>query len=389
ASYNVIPFGFSDPIDNGGRLTTLTNPADPLASRNGWHDFGLGAGSVSATQGNNIIASSNPQNARNALQNPRVAVQNFNFNFNLNPNVAATPNSQNSAAGVTNMFYVTNTFHDVLFHYGFDEPAGNFQVSNFGRGGRGNDPVIATAQDGSGVNNANFASPPDGTPGRMRMFLFTAANPDRDAALENDIIIHEIGHGVSTRLTGGPANSNCLRSSQSSGMGEGWSDFFGVLTQMKQEDTRNTDVGVGVFVTQRAAGVRRNPYKKSKHVRDIEDHKPRNPHAIGEVWNSMLYEVYWNMVDKEGFAPPSTLIAQRNSNRGNVNMMKLIIDSLKLQPCNPTLIQSRNAIVQADQVRFGGSHRCEIFRGFAKRGLGVNARDDGAFVNNFDVPQGC
>ena len=50
-----------------------------------------------------------------------------------------------------------NIVHDVFYLYGFNEPAGNFQKDNFGKGGRGNDAVIANAQDGSGFNNANFA----------------------------------------------------------------------------------------------------------------------------------------------------------------------------------------------------------------------------------------
>jgi extracellular elastinolytic metalloproteinase len=58
--------------------------------------------------------------------------------------------------------------HDVFYQYGFDEKSGNFQDWNFGKGGLGNDAVIANAQDGSGTNNANFATPPDGQHGRMR-----------------------------------------------------------------------------------------------------------------------------------------------------------------------------------------------------------------------------
>lgn len=48
--------------------------------------------------------------------------------------------------------------HDVFYKYGFDEKSGNFQMDNFGRGGKGDDAVIANAQDGAGTNNANFAT---------------------------------------------------------------------------------------------------------------------------------------------------------------------------------------------------------------------------------------
>lgn len=71
---------------------------------------------------------------------------------------------------------------------------------------------------GSGKNNANFATPPDGRRPRMStvnfviigMYVWDLTKPMRDGDLESGIIIHEYSHGISIRLTGGPANSNCL-----------------------------------------------------------------------------------------------------------------------------------------------------------------------------------
>mgnify|MGYP000994546173 CR=1 FL=1 len=77
-----------------------------------------------------------------------------------------------------NLFYLNNVIHDVLYRHGFDEAAGNFQVNNFGKGGTGNDPVNAEAQDGSGTDNANFSTPADGSSPRMQMYLWTGAQPD-------------------------------------------------------------------------------------------------------------------------------------------------------------------------------------------------------------------
>jgi extracellular elastinolytic metalloproteinase len=54
------------------------------------------------------------------------------------------------------------------------------------------------------------------------MYLWNTANPYRDGDLEAGIVIHELAHGLSTRLTGGPANSGCLGWGESGGMGEGW-----------------------------------------------------------------------------------------------------------------------------------------------------------------------
>jgi hypothetical protein len=115
--------------------------------------------------------------------------------------------------------------HDRMYNLGFTESARNFQLSNHGRGGAQNDRVLAEAQDGSGTNNANFATPPDGFSPRMQTFLFTRGTntlaDDRDSSMDADIVFHEYGHGVSNRLIG---NGSGLTGIQSRAMGEGWSE---------------------------------------------------------------------------------------------------------------------------------------------------------------------
>ncbi|KAJ3196125.1 Fungalysin/Thermolysin Extracellular metalloproteinase 5, partial [Dinochytrium kinnereticum] len=59
---------------------------------------------------------------------------------------------------------------------------------------------------------------------------------------------------------------------------------------------------------------------------------------------------------------------------------------MKLQPCNPTVLAARDAILQADKVLHAGKYVCEIWKGFAKRGLGVNATYG---VDNFELGDGC
>ena len=76
-----------------------------------------------------------------------------------------------------NLFYLNNVAHDALYRHGFNEAAGNFQANNFGLGGTGNDPVNAEAQDGSGVDNANFSTPNDGSAPRMQMYLWSGTTP--------------------------------------------------------------------------------------------------------------------------------------------------------------------------------------------------------------------
>ena len=84
----------------------------------------------------------------------------------------------NRDVAVQNLFYLNNIVHDVLYRHGFVEAEGNFQADNFGLGGLGNDPVNAEAQDGGGTDNANFATPADGSSPRMQMYLWTGSAPN-------------------------------------------------------------------------------------------------------------------------------------------------------------------------------------------------------------------
>jgi len=95
-------------------------------------------------------------------------------NFLAAADLAAQPSTAtNQAVAVQNLFYLNNRVHDILYRKGFDEAAGNFQADNFGLGGSGGDPVKAEAQDGSGLDNANFATPRDGRSPRMQMYLWS------------------------------------------------------------------------------------------------------------------------------------------------------------------------------------------------------------------------
>lgn len=98
-------------------------------------------------------------------------------------------------ASIVQLFYTANTYHDLLYTLGFTESAGNFQWNNSAHGGRDKDYVILNAQDGSGFSNANFATPPDGIPGRMRMYIWIESTPSRDGSFDAGIVIHEYTHG--------------------------------------------------------------------------------------------------------------------------------------------------------------------------------------------------
>jgi len=113
------------------------------------------------------------------------------------------------------------------------------------------------------------------------------------------------------------------------------------------------------------------------------------PHPLGEVWTGMLWDMYWKFVELYGFDPDWT-----NENSGNHKAVFLVMEGMKMQPCNPGFIEGRDAILMADREIFSGEHQCLIWDVFARRGLGTKAvggdrdnRNDG--VQNFESLPTC
>ncbi|KAI8056202.1 Fungalysin metallopeptidase-domain-containing protein [Syncephalis plumigaleata] len=383
ATYNVLKL--SDKRPDTSARTLVTNPQDRIASPKGWHY--LNGTETNTTEGNNahaLIPSYRPTTTPKFQPNATNHVFDFPLDLTKDPGTY-------KAAAVTNLFYITNMMHDIFYRYGFDEVAGNFQQDNFGKGGAGNDSVIAYAQDPDDMNNARFTTLPDGEHGEMYMFIWDRTRPMRDGDFMNEIVMHEYSHGISTRLTGGPANVDCLIEGESGGMGEGWSDFFAIALQMKSTDTRNTTYTMGEYVY--GQNIRHYPYATSKDVnpttyglvyKDGWDWE----HAIGEIWANILYEIYWNLVEKHGFTED---VHSADITKGNTLALQLVVNSMKLQPCNPTFITARDAIIQAEQLLTRGKNKCLLWSAFAKRGLGLNATTDGVFETkeDFTLPSYC
>ncbi|KAI8321896.1 extracellular metallo proteinase 4 [Martensiomyces pterosporus] len=378
-SYNVYPRNVDTP-DEGSRQL-VSDPANTSASPKGWVTNG-------STYGNNVWAQNNPTGGTTWQNNYRPNAASGNV-FDFPIDLTQDPSTYVDAA-ITQLFYTVNTMHDLSFLYGFDEAAGNFQDVNYSGQGVGGDGVIANAQDGSGTNNANFATPPDGQHGQMRMYVWTQTTPSRDGDFEQDIVAHEFTHGISNRLTGGPSNTDCLNGGEPGGMGEGWSDTVANLLRIKPGDTRSMDLIMGAYVN--GAGIRFYPYSTSTSTNPetysyLDQQSYQEVHAIGEVWAEVLYEVIWNLIDANGIAAD---LFSHDLTKGNSIALQIILDGMKLQPCNPTFISARDAIIQAEQNLTGGKNRCAVWQGFAKRGVGVNASFDGTtHTEDYSVPSGC
>ncbi|KAF9888560.1 hypothetical protein FE257_008492 [Aspergillus nanangensis] len=386
AKYEVYPWGVNDPSE--GSRVILEDPWDDEASEFTW--ISDGDTRYKTTRGNNGIAQTNPDGDNEYKNDYRPHSESLNFVYPYPSSNSSDPASY-ADASVTQLFYTANTYHDLLYHLGFNEKAGNFEANNNGEGGIGNDPVILNAQDGLDLNNAQFFSPPDGTPGRMSMFLWNSSTPMRDGVFEAGIVIHEYTHGLSMRLTGGPLNGRCLASLEAAGMGEGWSDFFPTAIRLKAGDTRETDYTMGAWADNDPAGIRLHPYSTSMKTNPLTFSAVNNftmLHQIGTVWNSMLYEVMWNLIDKHGKNDsPTPDFKDGVPTDGKYLSMKLLMDGMALQPCTPDFISARDAILDADVALTDGDNQCEIWKGFAKRGLGEKATRIGKLhTDNFDLP---
>jgi len=368
-SYNVFPAPVESPSHGSRAVRTAPWAAAGIASPYGWHDTNGATGAeYTITRGNNVWAQEDA-NGNNGTGYSPDGGSTLDFDFPLD--LSGAPSSYRDAA-ITNLFYWNNLMHDVWYQYGFDEVSGNFQQNNYGRGGSGADYVLADAQDGSGSNNANFATPADGASPRMQMFLWNQTSPQRDGDFDNGIIAHEYGHGISNRLVGGPSNVNCLDNAEQ--MGEGWSDFFGLMLTMKAGDTRTTSRGVGTYVIGEpvsGTGIRPAPYNTSFSVNNYtygSTNGMSGEHDIGFVWCTILWEMTWDLVDQYGFDPDLY-----NGTGGNNIAMQLVIDGLKLTPCSPGFVDGRDAILAADAAVYGGIHQNLIWGAFARRGLGYGA----------------
>ncbi|MCT8339830.1 M36 family metallopeptidase [Flavobacteriaceae bacterium TK19130] len=384
--YEVIAIPFESPYFTTRTIETL--PADVSSSPFGWHDTNGSAGAeFTTTRGNNVNAyedGDNPGYQPDGGSNLDFTGYPFDQNYSFS--------NQYEDAAITNLFYWNNIIHDVMHQYGFDEASGNFQENNYGNGGNASDSVNAEAQDASGTCNANFGTPPDGSNPQMQMYTCS----DKDGDFDNLVIVHEYGHGISNRLTGGALEAGCLQNTEQ--MGEGWSDWYGTMMTIQPGDTGTDARPVGTYLFDQGPGgngIRDFPYTTDMGVNPQTYDFIQSasvPHGVGSVWASMLWEVTWALIDEHGFDEDIyNFTGDVNQDAGNIMAMAIVTEGMKLQPCSPGFVDGRDAIIAADEVLYGGANQCLLWEAFAKRGLGYSANQGSSFSRSdgteaFDLP---
>lgn len=212
--------------------------------------------------------------------------------------------------------------------------------------------------------------------------LLRATDVDRDAGLDNSLVIHEWGHFLNNRLLS-------ISGTQSHGMDEGWADFLSLLALTHEDDVANIDGAfpISVYATNRKNapyfGIRRAPYSTNmtingltfKHIADGEALPTTMPiafgsdgadnsevHATGEVWASMLWEGYVGLIKD----------SRHSFSQAQILMKQYLVASLKATPANPNFVEARDALLSV--VAASDSIDSQTFlNGFAKRGLGIGA----------------
>jgi extracellular elastinolytic metalloproteinase len=536
-SYRVFALPIESPTH--GNRTLEVSPADAVASPYGWHDVnGAVGGEYKITRGNNVWAylDTNGDNVTDATE-PNGGTD---YIFD-NPFLPAGEPDTNKLAAQTQLFYVNNKMHDIFFRYGFDEVSGNFQQRNYTGETGGADYVKAEAQDAfkaasPSINNANFSTPPDGSSGRMQMFVWSrvsekllkitaptnvvnefevgtanfgaaltttpvmgdvvlvndgttsaslgckalvntnltgkialidrgtcdfslkvynaqlkgaiaciicnfedalinmgggqnaaqvtipsvfvknrdcllfrnavglkaslakptvSVGPDYlDGDFDNGIMAHEYGHGISTRLTGGKANSGCLGGGESGSAGEAWSDFLALAVTAKAGDVGTMRRGMGTYVYRQpndGQGIRTYPYSTDMKISPVSYDELILAEGFGpgpaeyksaEVLTNTLWDMYWAFVGVYGW--DANIM---NINSGNGKAIKIVIEGMKIQPCSPGFLDIRDAILAADRVVNNGVNQCLIWDVFSKRGMGMNAIQ-GKSDNRIDNSEG-
>jgi len=362
----------------GSVATVLVNSPGTIAGTYNAEEAGFGPGLTAPITGDFVVVDDNtnpdPNDGCEALingaaLNGKIAVV-YRGNCTFVTKVLAAQN-----AGALAVIVINNV------------PGGTIAMGGNGAGITIPSVMVSQGDGATIVNEINAGSTVNGT-----LSATFTGNFDRDGDFDNGIIAHEYTHGISNRLTGGPSQSGCLFGDEQ--MGEGWSDYYALMMVI---DTAMVDRGIGTFaIGQSTTGVGIRPARYSPDFSinpftygDVANPSVSQPHGIGFVWCTMLWDLTLDFIDVYGF--DSDL---HYGTGGNNMMMQLVTDGLKLQPCNPGFVDGRDAIIAADDLAFGGANKCMIWEAFAARGLGASASQGSALsrtdqVEAFDIPLFC
>lgn len=302
-------------------------------------------------------------------------------------------------AATTNLFVQHNRVHDWAYLLGWTEVNSTLQFDNFGNTSltRANDGEVGSSQAGrltvNGRDNANQLTLQDGIPGITNQYLWQPLPgaiyaPCVDGSYDLGIIVHEVTHATTNRMTGGP--DGALGGGQAGKMGEAWSDLAAVEFIIGNDlDPPGTDnpFAVAAYATGNTeTGIRNFSIANSPLSYGSMEYDPSgltSPHADSEIWGATQYTVRQKLVEKfESRFPSSDGKLQRDCATGvkastecpgNRRWVHLLYDGLLLQPTGTTMLDARDAMLAADLLRYDGENLGLMWDAFALRGMGASA----------------
>jgi hypothetical protein len=324
-----------------------------------------------------------------------------------NPDTTFTSPARNDIdAARANLFAMHNLMHNWSYHLGFTEETFNLQAYNFGRGGAENDPEQGNAQAGgvsggppqfSARNNANQITPRDGVAPITNMYLWQPLAggfyaPCVDGDYDMSIIGHEYTHAISNRMVAGPDSG--LSGSNSRAMGESWSDLVAMeilneygFAPMGDENP----YAVGPYATNnKQTGIRNyamneSPLNFSNIGYDFVCNSSTcslqtQVHADGEIWSAVNFAIREAMNRRYGSGDDELQFSCAEGRTpveqcpGNRRWIQLVFDAwLLMADSRPSMLDARDAMLAADQVRFNGQNQDLLWTVFASRGFGEGA----------------
>ena len=334
------------------------------------------------------------------------------FEERCNPEAFGSPQKNDIDAAIANLFVGHNRMHDWAYRLGFTEATFNLQEDNFGRGGEDNDPEFGNAQAGGIVggppgfqsrDNANQITPPDGRRPVTNMYLWQpiAAGfyaPCVDGDFDMTVISHEYTHAISNRMVAGPDER--LIGLQANAMGESWSDLMAmeILNEYGVVPVGGeSPYAIGAYVTgDPVAGIRNyNMSDSPLNYSDVAyDLVGGQVHADGEIWSATNFDIREAMMARY---PGGDQVACANgqvpvaSCPGNRRWVQLVFDAwLLMATGSVSMLDARDAMLAADQMRFVGANQDLLWNAFAARGMGTSASSTGSNdqqpVPGFDSP---
>jgi hypothetical protein len=194
-------------------------------------------------------------------------------------------------------------------------------------------------------------------------------------------------------------------------MGESWGDLVAGEYQFAHGYSNGGNVwAVGAYATGntetaiRDYSIDKNPLNYSDYGFDSTGPEV---HADGEIWNGTMWEVRQALVEKYDaqypYADKALQLACADATAtttprpvetcpGNRRWVQLVFDAFLLQQGATSMLDARDAMIAADQMRFGGANKDALWAAFARRGMGSGASvvdaDDSEPTPSFATPTG-